>query len=622
MGTSTQVRISRRIAFVAVSAALLLSMSSPFPGAQAQDIARSKKDPADFTLNPLPDSVNLDPKLFKVSLIGTAPDGAGDGTVWYGANGDLDGDGYPEVAMAGWNAQGASSMPLFVFSALKSGTVMDDTSKLLGQNQVSGTAILRIADVNGDGKNDLVVFGHNETPTEPTQNYFFISKPHGGFTASNPSPMVAAHEGEIGDLDGDGLPDFATATYATGNPGLPAGAYTIPPLSDGGCGVLVLWMNKGKGTFSPLPLAWDHSYDDVKNGVPNNEWCGGSAAAIADFDGDGKAEVAIADYPGTMNNWTRGDSWLISDIQLGDVTAYGQIAALPTPYFEQKKYASMKSFKGAEKSHDVQVIVTDFNNDGKPDILVDSTIWDPNETFGAGITQFLQNQGKLKFKDVTNDVLYNFYVGRDDGGHETDQIDVNGDGYPDLVLPGECLDISVTHQWHFGQGTQAICAKKSWSNDILINTGAGKFVSVGWSAMHALSQQENKIFVKLGESDQPYNLNDRRMFPYVLPDGRVGFVTVQEGYSAQGATLYFFDIRPKTPISTGPGGIDPATKGVPGFNEAYYLTEYPAVAQAVLNGQWTSGLDEYIHEGQAQGNHPCANWQNNCAAVHRIARHH
>lgn len=594
-------------ASVPVCAALLaLAM---LPGS-AEAAAPSKSDPADFTLNKLPKSVELDPKLFKVSLIGSRP---GNGsTVWYGATGDLDGDGYPEIVMSGWNSAGAGTEPLVVFSALSAGTRMIDAKKLLGRDTTQGTAILRITDMNRDGRNDLIEFGHNETPTEPTQNNFFLSKADGGFHISHPEPMVAAHEGEVGDINGDGLPDFVTANFAVGTTGLKRGAYTIPPLN-GGVGTLVLWLNKGDGMFKPLPLAWNRSFADVSSGKPYADWGGGSAAATGDFNGDGKVEIVAIDYPGSMNDWKRGDSWLISNIQLGDVTAFGKIAALPTPYFEKPKYDSMQSFKGAEKSHDVQVIVSDFNNDGMPDILVDSMIWISGEKFGAGITQFLENEGKLKFKDVTGKVLYNFYVGRSDGGHETRMMDINGDGFDDILLPGESIGIGKPKHWSGGwEGTQYVSAAKSWSNDILVNTGAGKFVSVAWDTMHTLAQSEKAFFKALGPSAEPYNLVDSRMFPYMLPDGRIGFVAVQMGWSAAGSTLYFFDFRSTQPISTGPGGIDPATQGAPGFNEAYYLTTYPAVAAAVTSGTWKSGLDEYLHHGQAAGNHPCALWKTNC----------
>ncbi len=51
----------------------------------------------------------------------------------------------------------------------------------------------------------------------------------------------------------------------------------------------------------------------------------------------------------------------------------------------------------------------------------------------------------------------------------------------------------------------------------------------------------------------------------------------------------------------------PTSSTVPiGFDENYYLTEYPAVAAAVAAGKYTSGYQQYVMVGQYQGNNPSA----------------
>jgi hypothetical protein len=54
-------------------------------------------------------------------------------------------------------------------------------------------------------------------------------------------------------------------------------------------------------------------------------------------------------------------------------------------------------------------------------------------------------------------------------------------------------------------------------------------------------------------------------------------------------------------IGTGPNFIDPATRGVPGFNELFYLNQHPEVVEAVRRGDYRSGLDHYLGEGRAKG---------------------
>jgi len=59
-------------------------------------------------------------------------------------------------------------------------------------------------------------------------------------------------------------------------------------------------------------------------------------------------------------------------------------------------------------------------------------------------------------------------------------------------------------------------------------------------------------------------------------------------------------------IGTGPNFVDPATLGVPGFNEFYYLNQHPDVAAAVRAGQFRSGLDHYLVAGASLGYEPHA----------------
>ena len=54
-----------------------------------------------------------------------------------------------------------------------------------------------------------------------------------------------------------------------------------------------------------------------------------------------------------------------------------------------------------------------------------------------------------------------------------------------------------------------------------------------------------------------------------------------------------------TPIYTGPNYDNPAQ--APGFNESYYLHEYPDVAAAVAGGEYASGFAHYLSVGKAAG---------------------
>ncbi|MET0274473.1 MAG: VCBS repeat-containing protein, partial [Phenylobacterium sp.] len=562
--------------------------------------------PADFVLNPLPGSVQLATSLFTVSAVGT-PVKPENSTIVYSASGDLTGDGWPEIVISGWTFRGwdaagtPTPAPLTVFSTSAAGVKMLDAAQLFGTATSPGTAILRIADFTGDSRNDLLMAGHNESGFVPTQSTLFVNTGV-GFTQKPFGPKVTAHEGEVGDINGDGRLDVVLSAYHTDKTLEPylfngfSGWYTA-----GGTGMLVIEVNQGNGVFKALPLAISQTLEQAKaNPQPwtIQNWNAGSASTMADLDNDGKAEVIIVDAFNNVGAKTRGDSAIITDVVLGDTMASGRLIQLPAPYFEDNpKYAGL-AHSGFEYSHDVQVQVMDFDNDGLKDIIVSSFVWAENGQPSASILQFLKNAGGLKFTDVTDKVLYNQYLGRAESGHENVFMDVNGDGFLDIVVPGESVGHAVPKQWTNFTGEQYVAYDRSWSNEILINTGNGKFVSVMWDQFHQFTLAQAGLFPT---SAQPFGAQDGRYFPYMTPDGRLGFITTQIGYAGGGNSLFFFNVEAKTQIHTGPGGADPALRGAPGFNEAFYLTENPAVAQAVAAGTYASGLDHYLAVGRAQG---------------------
>ncbi|WP_334163831.1 FG-GAP-like repeat-containing protein [Phenylobacterium sp.] len=540
--------------------------------------------PADFVLNPLPSSVQWNVGLFSAREVGT-PLVRGDvGQVLYHAMGDLTGDGWPEIVVTGWSYRGWDAVgtppevPITVISTGPNGPTMLDAATFLGRDSSPGTAILRIADFTGDGRNDLMMVGHNESPFVTTPSFLFV-RTDAGFVQQTVGPKVAAHEGEVGDINGDGLPDMVLSAYwaektlepflYTGN-----GGNWVQGISQDGA-VLLLQVNQGGGAFTPLPLVLDRPLEELKTmSDPWNatNWSSGSASIIADLDGDGRPEVVVTDLYSSLD-WKDADTYVITDIELGATMASGRLIALPQPYFEaDPKYAGMNSQLGDQLSHDIQLQVLDFDNDGLKDILVFSMVWTPYGESPAGVVQFLRNKGGLQFEDVTNTVLYNTWLGQNESSHEAQLMDVNGDGFVDIVMPAPP---------QLGAGGMTA---KTWSNEIYVNTGAGKFVSVMWEQFHTLS-------VSAGAS------YDGKFYPYMTPDGRLGFIS--EVDTMQG--LRFFEVLADDKLYTGPGGLNPALRGAAGFNEAYYLTENPSVAVAVTAGAYASGLEHYLAVGRAQG---------------------
>ncbi len=131
-----------------------------------------------------------------------------------------------------------------------------------------------VADLNGDGNLDLVYPATNDggtaTSLQPGQVWVMLGKGDGTFAAAVSYPAVkTATSVAIGDLNGDGKPDLVVTDDAPG-----AGS------------VAVLFGN-GDGTFQTA----------VKYPVDN----GGGAVVIADFNGDGNLDLAVASNANGLN---------------------------------------------------------------------------------------------------------------------------------------------------------------------------------------------------------------------------------------------------------------------------------------------------------------------------------
>jgi len=287
-------------------------------------------------------------------------------------------------------------------------------------------------DLDGDGRPDVAVAAILvDGGSHADQVRVFPALAGGGF-GPPASYAVAADPWGLcaGDLDGDGRPDLV-ATIPSSEPPVPNG------IGDSG-GLSVLHQDPGRpGRF--LPAVW------VRTGGAAD------AAGVADFTGDGLADVAMADgvlansrilllaqapgKPGALLppvSWPVGTGHGYRDLVVADVDGDGRpdlvlagydcVAILPQKAGGGFAAATLL----AAGLHVEGVAAADLDGDGQVDLVAANAGNAPDGgRGGATVTVFLQRQPG-QFTATSLPVA--------DGARQVAIGDLNGDGLPDLAV--------------------------------------------------------------------------------------------------------------------------------------------------------------------------------------------
>jgi serine/threonine protein kinase len=263
-----------------------------------------------------------------------------------------------------------------------------------------------VADLNGDGKEDLVVVNSQSRTVS-----VLLGKGDGSF--GPPRTVKAGDDGpwfagsvKVADLNGDGKPDLI--------------------VTDTAHQVSVL-LGKGDGSFEP-PVRY------AAGNTPNS-------VAVGDFNGDGKPDLAVANGDGTISillgqghgtfreavHYRAGKSLLSvvvadfnGDGKLDLVVAGSNISILlgkGDGNFEKAVSCSSAGRCGA-------LAVGDFNGDGKLDIAFAG----PED----GMVSILLGRGNGAFRPAGN-----YLDGTSTWSWAVVSADVNGDGIPDIVTAND-----------------------------------------------------------------------------------------------------------------------------------------------------------------------------------------
>jgi hypothetical protein len=281
------------------------------------------------------------------------------------------------------------------------------------------TAAALIADVNGDGKDDIIslLAGCQENPCgiNPDEGdadgifTVWLSQGNGkfikGYVGTLP-PGLGVVEGVIGDFNKDGKPDVAVLATSSG-------VYYSAPAE------LCIFLNQGNGTFTQTDYQTPYSLGSPSPAVTN--------MVVGDFEGNGNQDLAFA--------FDSGDGAPIAYPEILTFAGNGKGAFGPGVL----SYTFDSGFLFQN-----QIFAADLNRDGRTDLLISL---DPKTAGGnERVPSLLANTSGRFYWSSAVYLAYSDIV----------LSDLNGDGKPDLLFLNDfSTTTTVQAGFYLGLGTGA-----------------------------------------------------------------------------------------------------------------------------------------------------------------------
>jgi len=346
--------------------------------------------------------------------------------------------------------------PTYVYCQQSDGSFKEVSQQLFGQQLAVNGGYPLVADFNGDGIDDvfLVQSWDGAFPNDSSNVYTLISQSNGGYKIikNNYEVNIGLNQTTAVDINQDGCLDVVSAN------------------SD-------IFINdcSGNFVFKRSLLNWSSVALQIPGpSCATNVACpgfkgqySGESIASADFLGKGYSQILIGsawksdpDYPNAV---------IDVDKNFNVIGLY----KLPTPYFTKTL--------GQGTEDDAVIRIIDINNDGKPDILINSTNFfyaSANQFSVPSLTKILVylNTGNGSFTDISSSALPGFDMTQSGGFFNHRIIDINGDGYMDIVLDGASYGTSVA------------------GNQVWINNKDNTFHSVFTSELETISNNFTSQF--------------------------------------------------------------------------------------------------------------------------------
>jgi hypothetical protein len=300
-----------------------------------------------------------------------------------------------------------------------------NTSNYIFDVTTNGGNSIVVADFNNDGKEDIFLAGHNESPFVAVASTAYLSNSSGTFSKITLSDNVMAHDAQLSLINGK--PSIVTTTYQPGD-------------------------------SNPI---YQYSNGKFIETQTNADWfVGGMSTSIASFGANGRLELVRSDV---MSGWNEATKKFSSSlINVYSFNGFEIASSVPIqsiiPYLSKlDKYKNFSSEWGSGITHTYRLWTDDLNNDGNLDLLAGMSMWSSMSKNYPSAIQVLINNGDGTFKDMTE--LFNPIA-----NNNSEEFDYN----PSFID----IDNSGINTYLFS--AFGYSSDERQSNYILLNDGTGK----------------------------------------------------------------------------------------------------------------------------------------------------
>jgi hypothetical protein len=374
------------------------------------------------------------------------------------APGDLDGDGFADLAISG-PEQELTGARVFVFSgeelAVGGGYGLDDAHVVLTEDgeEEAGRSLAGAGDVDGDGLAELLVGARFEDPDwndpdepGPDMGRFYLLTgdqlaPGGTISLASAAISFVGEDGDAtlgvgaaaGDVDGDGLGDVvvSASNYDDG--------------SDKNVGRVYLFF--GSSLVAGGEFGAEQADARIEGEQPN-DWLGRGLTTMGDLDGDGGDDLLL----GSGGHGGTGEMaiFLSGSLVPGAELSLGQ--------------ADRLSSGGELNNHGRVVSALDVDGDGLADVLGS----DPSADQPGGVTYLFSGADLLAADTFGADDALASFTGEQDGDQAGASIalvdDLDGDGLAEILI-GAPDNREVTEEPPDGGSVDEPCAGTDGAGD-------------------------------------------------------------------------------------------------------------------------------------------------------------